>query len=192
MFRHIALVMIFALTFAASGPGQGPEIIDGLIRKLGADKVETREAASKRLEKIGAPALPALREAAKTDTDAEVRLRAGRLVKIITKSIRAAGRTFTGHTDQVTYAIFSPDGQRILSTGDDHSVRLWDVETGKQIRKFAGHESMVICCLFTRDGKRAVSCCGWPPDSTDRSIRVWNIETGKELRSGRASSSTAR
>jgi RNA polymerase sigma factor (sigma-70 family) len=50
--------------------------IDGLVRRLGSDKYAEREAAGKDLEAIGAPALNALRKAATTDENTEVRRRA--------------------------------------------------------------------------------------------------------------------
>src|SRR2546428_479553 len=34
-----------------------------------------------------------------------------------------------GHTGPVTAAVFSPDGLRILTGGQDGTVRMWDVET---------------------------------------------------------------
>jgi len=39
------------------------------------------------------------------------------------------GQPLTGHTDVVFKAAFSPDG-KVLATGADLTVRLWDVATG--------------------------------------------------------------
>jgi WD40 repeat protein len=167
---------------AADKPAPDPAEIAQLVQRLGSDTLAEWEKASKRLEEIGVPALTALRQAAESGVNAESRLRASRLVKIINAQPLVPHRAFTGHQDHVTYAVFSPDGKRILSSCDDRSLRLWDVATGKQIRRFDGHESMVTCCLFSRDGKRAISCCGWPPGSKDQSIRLWDVESGKEIR----------
>jgi sulfatase modifying factor 1 len=56
------------------------ERIDRLIRQLGSESFAQREAAGKALQGIGEPALDALRKAAGTSEDIEVRRRAGRLV----------------------------------------------------------------------------------------------------------------
>jgi HEAT repeat protein len=57
--------------------------IDGLVRRLGSDTYAEREAAGKELEAMGAPALDALRQAATTGEDPEVRRRAADVFKRI-------------------------------------------------------------------------------------------------------------
>ena len=42
----------------------------------------------------------------------------------------------TGHGGQVTSVAFSPDGKRIVSGSDDKLVKIWDVETGTEVRSF--------------------------------------------------------
>ena len=44
----------------------------------------------------------------------------------------------TGHRAPVEHAELSPDGKRLLTWGEDETVRLWDVATGKELRAFAG------------------------------------------------------
>jgi uncharacterized protein (TIGR03067 family) len=72
-----------ALAAGAAPPTEAAERIAGLIRQLGAEGFKRREAASKELDAIGAPALSALRKAA-SDDDLEIRRRAERLVQAIT------------------------------------------------------------------------------------------------------------
>jgi hypothetical protein len=61
------------------------ERIARLIKQLGDDSFAKREAASKELEGIGAPALAALRKAASSSADPEIRRRAKRIEEAITE-----------------------------------------------------------------------------------------------------------
>ncbi len=79
-----------------------------LVRQLGADTYGQREAASAALARIRAPALVELRSAC--SDDAEVRLRARRLVDAIEKLIFLEFRQFAGHSGSVNGVAFSPDG----------------------------------------------------------------------------------
>jgi WD40 repeat protein len=48
-----------------------------------------------------------------------------------------------GHSDLVSQVEFSPDGSRVISssyTGNDNSVRVWDVASGRQVREHAGEK----------------------------------------------------
>ena len=44
-------------------------------------------------------------------------------------------KKLAGHRVSVTCATFSPDGSRLVSTGKDGKVRVWDTHTGKQLEK---------------------------------------------------------
>src|SRR5262249_37349136 len=63
----------------------------------------------------------------------------------------------------------------LLSAQWDKSVRLWDVKTGKQIRRFDGHTSLVYCAAFSPDGRQILS------GSLDYTVRLWETSSGKEL-----------
>jgi hypothetical protein len=77
----LALLILLALGCSAvSAAETDVEKIDRLIRQLGNAEFEKRQAASEELEKIGKPALEALRKALKDTKDAEVQARAKTLV----------------------------------------------------------------------------------------------------------------
>jgi hypothetical protein len=83
--RHLLATFLILLLGKAmaeepAGP-QGPQI-ERLIKQLGDDSFEQREAASRRLEEIGEAALPALKRAADSQ-DPEVRRRASELAKVL-------------------------------------------------------------------------------------------------------------
>jgi uncharacterized protein (TIGR03067 family) len=71
----------------ADKKGPDAERIVQLIRQLGDDNFRKREAASKQLTAIGEPALPALKKAAASDADAEIRRRARGIVQTITSRL---------------------------------------------------------------------------------------------------------
>jgi WD40 repeat protein len=81
-----------------------------------------------------------------------------------------------GHSAPVTSVDFSPSGRYVVSGSQDHTIKLWDVATGREIRTFKGHSDAVSSVKFLPDGRHIVS------SSWDKSLRLWNITTGSEIR----------
>ncbi|NIM16515.1 MAG: NACHT domain-containing protein, partial [Candidatus Aminicenantes bacterium] len=81
------------------------------------------------------------------------------------------------HSGAVMACAFSPEGKTLVSASSDHTLKLWDVETGKEIRSFSGHKDAVRGCGFSPQGKTLVSA------SYDNTLKLWDVETGKEIRS---------
>ncbi len=73
----------------------------------------------------------------------------------------------------ILVARFSPDGQRILTAGDDHSARVWDAVTGQPITPLLKHRGHLRDARFSLDGQRVVTA------SFDRTARVWDVGTGR-------------
>src|SRR5262249_28165705 len=81
---------------------------------------------------------------------------------------------------------FSPD-ETLLATGEWNLVRLWDLATGKELRRLTGHAGYVVsggkpswALVFSRDGKRLLSASGRSGDQY-QDVKVWDLETGKEI-----------
>jgi hypothetical protein len=53
---------------------------------------------------------------------------------------------------------------------------LWDVATGRELRKLTGHENTVASVAFSPDGRFALS------GGYDKAMRLWEVATGRELR----------
>jgi WD40 repeat protein len=62
-----------------------------------------------------------------------------------------------GHRSMVCFAAFSPDGQRIVSGSADKTIKIWDVESGREIRTLSGHGNYVECVAWSPDGRRIIS-----------------------------------
>ncbi|MDW8266024.1 MAG: c-type cytochrome domain-containing protein [Gemmataceae bacterium] len=68
-----------------------------------------------------------------------------------------------------------PDGLRALFASGDKSIRLWDIDAGRDLRRFVGHTASVWCVAVSPDGRWALS------GGADRTVRLWDIDTGREL-----------
>ena len=80
----------------------------------------------------------------------------------------------------MTTVSFSPDGKRLVSSSFDKTVRVWDVASGKELKRF--HCASKLECATFADGGRRVLCAG---NSDDPTLQLWDVEKGvRILRSG--------
>jgi WD40 repeat protein/tRNA A-37 threonylcarbamoyl transferase component Bud32 len=84
-------------------------------------------------------------------------------------------RTLAGHTGEVHSVAFSFDGKWVISGGADHTARIWETATGREIRKLVGHTREVVSLGFSRDGRRVLTGGG------DNIVSVWDRESGEVL-----------
>ena len=78
-----------------------------------------------------------------------------------------------GHRDAVVAVAFAPDGRQVLSGSADHTARLWDLASGKEVQAFR-HDGVVRGVAFSPDGTRLAT------SSADGTIRVWTPD-GKQV-----------
>ncbi|KAL4878047.1 quinon protein alcohol dehydrogenase-like superfamily [Aspergillus karnatakaensis] len=84
---------------------------------------------------------------------------------------RCSIKTFKGHTNGVMCLQFEDN---ILATGSyDTTIKIWDTDTGEELRTLRGHESGIRCLQF--DDTKLIS------GSMDRTIKIWNWRTGECL-----------
>jgi hypothetical protein len=83
----------------------------------------------------------------------------------------------------VTACAVTFDGRRVVSASADHTLKVWDLDTGRAVATLAGHADAVTACAVTPDGRRMVST------SDDHTLKVWDLATGACILTHRANTS---
>jgi WD40 repeat protein len=90
-------------------------------------------------------------------------------------------RRFTGHRGMVNGVALSADGRSLASRGTDHTIRVWEVATGKERSRFQDAGEMngwtgTQFLAFAPDGRVLVTAATMEPLA-----RRWDLATGKQL-----------
>jgi len=74
---------------------------------------------------------------------------------------------------KVNAIVLTPDGRFIVGGADDCTVKVWEIETGRQTRSLEGHAGQVWAVTVNLDGRTIVS------GSEDGTVRSWDMESRK-------------
>jgi len=85
-----------------------------------------------------------------------------------------------GHTDRIWSAVFSPCGEKILTGCDDHTARIWDSKTGKElavlkaVSNAGGVYVGVFYASFFPDGNKIAT-------AHNSIVHIWDSKSGEVL-----------
>eukprot|EP00005_Dracoamoeba_jomungandri_P004289 CAMPEP_0174259152 /NCGR_PEP_ID=MMETSP0439-20130205/8028_1 /TAXON_ID=0 /ORGANISM="Stereomyxa ramosa, Strain Chinc5" /LENGTH=234 /DNA_ID=CAMNT_0015342943 /DNA_START=112 /DNA_END=813 /DNA_ORIENTATION=- len=80
-------------------------------------------------------------------------------------------KTYTGHGYEVRDLDVLEDNSQIASCGKDRQTFLWDVATGKCIRKFSGHQTRTNCITFNEQ------CSVLVTGGYDKHVKIWDCKS---------------
>lgn len=87
---------------------------------------------------------------------------------------RAVVATLKGHSKDVSSAVFSPDGERILTASPDGTARVWNATSGALLATVT-HAQPLASADFSPDGRRILTLA-W-----NGTVKVWDVQSKQEL-----------
>ncbi|MHC5716896.1 MAG: WD40 repeat domain-containing protein [Nostoc sp.] len=84
--------------------------------------------------------------------------------------------TGDSNASRIWLVAVNPDGQSLLSVGENQTMKLWDVHTGQCLRTVDGYINWILSVAFSPDGQMLAS------SSQDQRVRLWDVKTGQYLR----------
>jgi len=103
-------------------------------------------------------------------------LETGKEIRTLKSVARVYGVSFSSDGKTLASGSGGSDGKTLASRSGDNTIKLWNPETGKEIRTLKGHAGVVWSISFNLDGKTLAS------SSADKTIKLWNVATGKQIR----------
>ena len=81
-------------------------------------------------------------------------------------------RAIPGHDDAVLAVAVSPDGHLLATVNNNAAptVRLVDVDTGRDVRRLVGHTNTIYSLAFSPDGELLASA------GFDKTVRIWELD----------------
>lgn len=84
----------------------------------------------------------------------------------------------SGHLGQITDLKYSHDGKLLASEGEDQTVRIWDVASGRELRNFTAYQYETPLLAFSPDDKMLAT-----RTKGANEVAIWDIASGRLIQS---------
>jgi WD40 repeat protein len=84
------------------------------------------------------------------------------------------------HEEAITYAEFSPDGRRVVTTSGDQTARVWDAASGLPVTPPLKHTAAVWHASFSPDGRRLITGSGEVDKPVGEAL-IWDVAGGSPV-----------
>lgn len=84
---------------------------------------------------------------------------------------------FHQNDKEILSLAFSPDKNYVISGGQDHTVKIWDIKTFTCSKRIFGHHQSVLTVSVSPDNEMIIS------GSADHTIKIWELKTGNFINS---------
>ncbi|XP_041819600.1 apoptotic protease-activating factor 1 isoform X1 [Chelmon rostratus] len=85
--------------------------------------------------------------------------------------------TLLGHTKTVLHCQFSQNGQTLITSSEDTTIRVWRWQSG-ECKVLQGHKEQVRCFSLLSDSPADARLLSWSFDGT---VKMWDLESGEKL-----------
>jgi WD40 repeat protein len=89
---------------------------------------------------------------------------------------RTETQLFPGHAEEVGSVTFCAVGCHALSASADGTARLWEIASGREVRRFVGHTDAVRSAAYSPKGGQVLT------GGKDGSVCLWDIQSGNRVR----------
>uniref|UniRef100_A0A9J8D3J0 Coronin n=1 Tax=Cyprinus carpio carpio TaxID=630221 RepID=A0A9J8D3J0_CYPCA len=78
----------------------------------------------------------------------------------LTETLTEPERVLRGHTEKIYSIKFHPHASGLLASSSyDLTVRLWNLETGEEVKRLSGHQDQIFGMAWSPDGKLLATVC---------------------------------
>lgn len=95
------------------------------------------------------------------------------------ENFETAAVTLHGHNKKVGYVLFHPSADNVLASASaDLTVKLWDIETGKERQSLTGHNEIIQSMTWNWNGNLLATTC------RDKKVRIFDARSNQIVQEG--------